>query len=328
MSTAPPTNISPQPDTMKELWEVGWSTVTAINSGYYTTLSGDKVSISSYIDHLENTTRVISPDENLSQNLNRSSDDEPVVLNVIPSDQLSSANPPTTTSNPNAITIKVSFNHSTTLKTAKQTKTSTKPKKLGILNFASATTPGGGFLNGFQAQEESLARSTTLYKSLTTTQATEKYYNLHSKEDSNGDGIFSDTCICSPDVLVFVDEDNGNEIDTEGLWVVDWVVSCPAVDTTQAKVKWNKSEDLNVDEVIKSTMNHRIERILLVLDCLGCDTIVLGAYGCGVFRNNVEEVALAYKIALMKWRWKSVREVVFGILDLGMLETFERVFRE
>jgi len=34
------------------------------------------------------------------------------------------------------------------------------------LNFASARNPGGGFLGGSQAQEESIARATGLYKSL------------------------------------------------------------------------------------------------------------------------------------------------------------------
>ncbi|MBY0487254.1 MAG: TIGR02452 family protein, partial [Flavobacteriaceae bacterium] len=38
--------------------------------------------------------------------------------------------------------------------------------KVGVLNFASAKNPGGGFLGGASAQEESLARSSSLYSSL------------------------------------------------------------------------------------------------------------------------------------------------------------------
>ena len=36
-------------------------------------------------------------------------------------------------------------------------------ENIGVLNFASAKNPGGGFINGAMAQEESLAASGTLY---------------------------------------------------------------------------------------------------------------------------------------------------------------------
>jgi uncharacterized protein (TIGR02452 family) len=39
-------------------------------------------------------------------------------------------------------------------------------ERIGALNFASAKNPGGGFLNGSEAREESLARSSALYASL------------------------------------------------------------------------------------------------------------------------------------------------------------------
>lgn len=54
------------------------------------------------------------------------------------------------------------------------------PARIGVLSFASATKPGGGFLSGAQAQEESIARASTLYTSIITPTANQ-FYQLHKK---------------------------------------------------------------------------------------------------------------------------------------------------
>lgn len=59
--------------------------------------------------------------------------------------------------NPEAVTIQVS--NETTLAGAQRLAVEAEPNfRLGVLNFASARNPGGGFESGANGQEESLAR--------------------------------------------------------------------------------------------------------------------------------------------------------------------------
>jgi uncharacterized protein (TIGR02452 family) len=68
------------------------------------------------------------------------------------------------------------------------------------LNFASATSPGGGFLSGARAQEECLARCSGLYACL----ADNPMYGFHR---ARRDALYSDYAVYSPDVPVFRSED-------------------------------------------------------------------------------------------------------------------------
>lgn len=67
---------------------------------------------------------------------------------------------------------KVSVLEISTLEGARFIETQLSPAgpkpKIRVLNFASAKKLGGGFLGGASAQEESIARSSTLYYSLIT----------------------------------------------------------------------------------------------------------------------------------------------------------------
>lgn len=71
---------------------------------------------------------------------------------------------------------------------------------VAVLNFASARNPGGGYLNGAQAQEEALCRASALYTCLLTARA---FYDHHR---ADRDPFYSDRVIHSPAVPVFRDD--------------------------------------------------------------------------------------------------------------------------
>lgn len=73
-------------------------------------------------------------------------------------------------------------------------------KKVCVLNFASATNPGGGVIKGSSAQEEAISRCSTLYPNLKAERAWEKFYAPHRRAH---EPLHNDDCIYTPGVVVF-----------------------------------------------------------------------------------------------------------------------------
>ncbi|QIX60186.1 TIGR02452 family protein [Hymenobacter sp. BT18] len=155
-------------------------------------------------------------------------------------------------------------------------------QRVACLNFASARNPGGGFLGGSQAQEESLARSTGLYPCIA--QFTEMYqHNAHLN------GLYSDYLIFSPGVPVLLTD--------EGEWLAEPyqvdIITAPAVNA--GALRRNNPELL--DQLVP-TMQRRIRQVLAVAAQNGCEALVLGAWGCGVFGNDPAQIAELFAEAL------------------------------
>jgi uncharacterized protein (TIGR02452 family) len=189
--------------------------------------------------------------------------------------------------------------------------------KIGVLNFASATSPGGGFLNGARTQEASITRSSSLYTSLTT-DAARPFYALHAGRNENY-GFYTHMMIYSPEVHIFRDDDGG--------WLepipVD-IVTSPAVNA--GKVRRLYPNKGGLEKKIKVTMRERMGRILALFERKGATSLVLGSFGTGVFQNDVGVVARIWRDLLIKRdaRFRSAfREVVFCISDAQTKEVFE-----
>ena len=71
--------------------------------------------------------------------------------------------------------------------------------KTAVLNFASATNPGGGVTRGSSAQEESLCRCSTLYPVLNTPLLWSQYYSMN-REARNP--LYTDSLIYSPGIVI------------------------------------------------------------------------------------------------------------------------------
>ncbi|MCU0394083.1 MAG: TIGR02452 family protein [Thermoflexibacter sp.] len=150
-------------------------------------------------------------------------------------------------------------------------------KRIFCLNFASAKNAGGGFLGGAQAQEESLARSSGLYPCLTKFQA--EFYDYHRRQT---DTYYSDKMIYSPQVPVFKD-DTGSLL--HNFYEVSFLTS-PAVNVGALKQK-GEFDQTKADKIMLA----RTEKLLSIALVKGYQHLVLGAWGCGVFQNDPQEVA-------------------------------------
>lgn len=167
------------------------------------------------------------------------------------------------------------------------------------LVFASAKNPGGGFLNGAQAQEESIARSSALYPCQA---AAGEFYAFHRRQ---GDLRYSDQVIYSPHVPVF--RADGGALLEEPYAMSFLTAAAPnlgAIVTGQPEAAGS----------VPGVLATRAARVLAVAAAHGHRRLVLGAWGCGVFKNDPAVVAEAFAGQLARTQGH-FDHVVFAVLD-------------
>ena len=166
------------------------------------------------------------------------------------------------------------------------------------LNFASAKNPGGGFLGGSQAQEESIARSTGLYNCQ---MKAWDYYevNRHTKTC-----IYTDNMIYSPYVPILKDE-AGTNLDHLALASI---ITAPAVNFGVVKQR-----EQNSIPKVEAIMKRRIAKVLAIALAHGHKAIVLGAWGCGVFQNDPKDIAPWFKEVIDSQFKNEFEKIVFAV---------------
>lgn len=168
------------------------------------------------------------------------------------------------------------------------------------LNFASAKNPGGGFLGGAKAQEEDLARCSALYPCQLTQRA---YYDANRACASM---LYTDHMIYSPDVPFFRD-------DHLRLLEEPFELSVLTAPAPNAGEHLRRHADDTA--ALTATLDARASKVLAVARAHGHRTLVLGAWGCGVFRNDPSVVADLFAKHLAGTFAGAFERVVFAVYD-------------
>ncbi|MCX4672076.1 TIGR02452 family protein [Streptomyces sp. NBC_01381] len=190
---------------------------------------------------------------------------------------------------------------------------------VAVLNFSSARNPGGGYLNGAQAQEEALCRASALY---TCVRSAREFYDYHR---AHRDPFYSDRVIHSPAVPVFRD-DRGRLLDEA--YTVGFLTSAAPNAGVVGRQTPERAGQL------PDALLGRAERVLETALACGYRRLVLGAWGCGVFQNDPVDVADAFRVQLDEGGWfhGAFEHIVFGVLDRtrGAVtrSAFERAFAD
>jgi uncharacterized protein (TIGR02452 family) len=185
--------------------------------------------------------------------------------------------------------------------------------QLAALNFASAKNPGGGFLRGAQAQEESLARSSGLYACL---QHAPDFYQYHRHHT---DLRYSHRMIYSPNVPFFKN-DNGDLLELP--YTASIITSAAP---NYGALEKNQPQHLTS---VPSVLAARAELVLRLAAHCQHRHLVLGAWGCGVFKNPPEWVAETF-LELLNGTYKGVFEsVVFAVYDRSKQQNVLGAFQQ
>lgn len=158
-----------------------------------------------------------------------------------------------------------------------------------LLNFASYRHAGGGFVTGAWAQEEAVCHDSTLYNVLC---RFEDFYAENEKTLNRS--LYTDRAIFSPDIVF---ERGGKTAECS-------VITCAAPNFGAARGRGvTQSEN-------EKALARRIDFVISIAEEQGVETVILGAWGCGVFGQDPEVVARLFKERLERG---SIKRAVFAI---------------
>lgn len=188
-------------------------------------------------------------------------------------------------------------------------------KQVCALNFANAFEPGGGVVWGATAQEEALCRLSTLYPAIATDKMRQEFYNPHRDKCSslsNGDLIYT------PGVKVFKTDTSHPQMMPNDQWYDVNVITCAAPDLRKASIS---------DQQLEQIHQTRAKRIIETAIKFNNDVLILGAFGCGAFRNNPIVVANVYKNILQNFAY-ALETIEFAVFAKHELDVNYSTFKK
>lgn len=164
---------------------------------------------------------------------------------------------------------------------------------LAVLDFASFVNPGGGYIKGAWAQEQALCADSYLYNVL---EEQRDWYGENRRRNINCE-LYRDRALVVPAV----------RFERGKMHAYADVIVAAAPNAQRARADYHVKDDVLVD-----AMRDRIRFVLDIADALGRDKIVLGAYGCGAFGWDAEQVAELFRTELATGA-HGVKHVVFAV---------------
>jgi uncharacterized protein (TIGR02452 family) len=171
--------------------------------------------------------------------------------------------------------------------------------KVCALNFTNSNKCAKGYYSGFINSEEELCRTCpVLYNSLLNTKA----YPFE----------WSSTIIYTPNVLLCRNSENYYRFYKKHI---------------SLNVVSGSLPNLNIEKFNKQKVFDNIQKIFIIPAIHGNDTLILGAWGCDMFRNNPKIIAELFCMLISKYK-KLYKIICFAIPKGYNYKIFKQVFRK
>ena len=177
-----------------------------------------------------------------------------------------------------------------------------KSEKTAVLDFASYMYHGEKYAAGMINQETYLFHHSYLYEVLTMFVNT--YYEYNNEHRNNY--LFENRALYVPDVIF---EDNISR-------------SCDVI--VCSAPNWRRASKIGVNETQNSeALKSRMKFIKAITEANKVETLILGAWGCGIFKQDPKEVAETFK---QIFKYSTIKNIVYAVPDAKNFKVFKEVF--